>query len=316
MDVSIIMINYNTYELTCDALDCIFTYTQGLAYEVILIDNASPDGSGSRLAEKYENRIIFIQSYENLGTSKAFNLGAKRARGKYVLWLNTDILFTDDFVNVLYRYLEENNECGVCGGNLLDFGGRPTHSFRRDIPDCRQMCRDNSLFVQGYRKLYKKIFRKSPKLEYNYSGKPTEVGYVTGADMMIRRELFDEIGLFDEKIFMYCEESEFQFRVLKNTPYKIISVPYARMVHLEGASFGKNFNEKKFRIQLESSIYYLEKCYDKRSALKYLKSKKKAYILPRLAFCLLFKKDKAQECQTKRKIIGEYIGRYTAVKVQ
>ena len=77
MDVSVIMINYNTFSLTKDALDSIFRETKGIDYEVILIDNASPDGSGDRLSALYGNKIVYLQSGGNLGTSKAFNIALK-----------------------------------------------------------------------------------------------------------------------------------------------------------------------------------------------------------------------------------------------
>ena len=88
MDVSVIIINYNTFDLTKAALESIFLHTKELCYEVILVDNASPDGSGERLRELFEDRLVYIQAGGNLGTSRSFNLGLARAAGKYVLWLN------------------------------------------------------------------------------------------------------------------------------------------------------------------------------------------------------------------------------------
>ena len=96
MDVSVIMINYNTFDLTKDALNSIFENTKDLTYEIILVDNASPDGSGEKLKELFQDKIVYLQSGGNLGTSKAFNLGLKRASGKYILWLNTDIHFQNN----------------------------------------------------------------------------------------------------------------------------------------------------------------------------------------------------------------------------
>ena len=98
MDVSVIMINYNTFDLTKDALESIFKHTEGLQYEIILIDNASPDGSGERLRDLFGEKIVYLQSGANLGTTKAFNLGLKQAKGKYILWLNTDILIKENFI--------------------------------------------------------------------------------------------------------------------------------------------------------------------------------------------------------------------------
>ena len=94
MDVSVIMINYNTFDLTKAAIESIFAHTEGISFEVILVDNLSPDGSGERLREIFKNKIIYLQSGGNLGTSKAFNLGLKQASGKYILWLLSNPFLT------------------------------------------------------------------------------------------------------------------------------------------------------------------------------------------------------------------------------
>ena len=114
MDVSVIMINYNTFELTQNALDSIFEYTSGLEYEIILIDNNSPDGSGEKLSAHFGDRIKYIQAGANLGTSKSFNLGLRAAGGKYVLWLNTDILIKENFIKKLSGALTAAYAAATC----------------------------------------------------------------------------------------------------------------------------------------------------------------------------------------------------------
>ena len=140
MDVSVIMINYNTFSLTKDALDSIFRETKGIDYEVILIDNASPDGSGDRLSALYGNKIVYLQSGGNLGTSKAFNIALKHASGKYVLWLNTDILLKENFIKKLFDYMESDPNCGICGGNLFNGRGEPTLSYDKELLTAGSPC--------------------------------------------------------------------------------------------------------------------------------------------------------------------------------
>lgn len=273
MDVSIIMINYNTFELTKNAIESIFEFTNGLEYELILIDNNSPDGSGEKLCDYFKEKIIYIQSGGNYGTSKSFNIGVKKSLGKYILWLNTDILIKENFIYKLFLYMEKDMKCGICGGNILDFNGKPMHSYREELPSLKSTKKDMSLFNMLIRKFKKRFYD-----QYNYSKKEKEVGYITGADMMIRRSVFDEIGLFDEEIFMYAEETEFTARMKKNTNYTVMSIPYAKIYHLEGASFNGNKNSlKKFEIVQNGVSIYMKKTYGLDTLLKYYNLKIKGY---------------------------------------
>ena len=217
MDVSIIIINYNTFDLTKNTIEYIQSKTSNIDYEIILVDNSSPDGSGEKLKTIFNNSINYIQAANNLGTSKAFNLGLKEAIGKYVLWLNPDVVINDNFIFALYKFMEENHDCGACGGNLLGRDMKPTHSFRTKIPSLKTISKDLNIT----HRIFKKLFKKSFDYEYNYKNKPIKVGYITGADLMIKKSILDDIGGFDENIFMYSEEVEFQYRLLNKTTYKI-----------------------------------------------------------------------------------------------
>lgn len=268
MDVSVIMINYNTFDLTKGALESIFARTQGLAYEIILVDNLSPDGSGERLRDLFGEKIVYLQSGGNLGTSKAFNLGLKHATGKYILWLNTDILIKENFIKKLFDYMECDPKCGICGGNVLDFQGKPAGSFRKDFLTARFYKRLYSIFWN----LVDRIPRK--RKDYNYSSHPMEVAWVGGVDMFVRNSVFSEVGGLDEVIFMYAEELEFQYRVKKLTDYTIMSVPDAHLYHLGGASTknnNKKFNEKWERLMLTGTPRYLYKWFGAEEVRKYLR---------------------------------------------
>ena len=297
------MINYNTFELTKAALNSIFDYTEGIEYEIVLVDNLSPDGSGEKLRDLFCNRITYLQSGGNLGTSKAFNLGLSKTTGKYVLWLNTDILIKDNFIKKLFDYMESDPTCGICGGNILDFNGKPAHSFRRVFPDLHEEWKDKSLIVATFRKLFRKPFFN----QYNYTHCPKRVGYITGADMMIRANLFKQVGGFDTDIFMYSEEVEFTWRVVNQTNMKIMSVPDAHIFHLEGASFGQknSFNERRFINGLKGSVIMYTKCYGAVVGKKYLKLLRRAYLKFIVITTLLFMRDKRAMYIKKRAIVTE-----------
>ena len=297
MDVSVIMINYNTFEFTKNALHSIFNYTKGIDYEVVLVDNLSPDGSGDKLRDLFGDQIKYIQSGGNLGTSKAFNIGLKNSTGKYILWLNTDILIKENFIKNLFDYMESNPQCGVCGGNLLDFKGRPVDSFRRAFEDVGTMRRRYSIFLN----LIKLIPHR--RFGYNYSNKPKRVAWVGGADMMVRRNVFDMVGGLDEVIFMYAEEMEFQYRVTKLTDYTIMSVPWAHMYHLENGSVKpkkKKFNEEWERLMLLGFPRYLYKWFDTKEIQKYLKIKING--ARKLKFISAIKGDKTQAERYRKQI--------------
>lgn len=297
MDVSVIMINYNTFDLTKDALESIFAHTQGLTYEIILVDNLSPDGSGEKLRDLFGEKIVYLQSGGNLGTSKAFNLGLKYATGKYVLWLNTDILIKENFIKKLFDYMESDPNCGICGGNVLDFEGKPAHSFDRKLFSGRSVKRESSLVHLVFRTL----FKKSLSYHYNYTGKPMEVGGIIGADMMIRTSLFGNVGQFDENIFMYGEETEFTYRVVHQTEYTVMSVPNALIYHLEGGSTvtKKIFKESKELIILKGEMTYLKKYYGRKDVLLFVQGLIKEARNKRFICALLRKKIMKEYYQNK-----------------
>ena len=303
MDVSIVMINYNTYDLTKNAIESIFTHTADLQYEIILVDNNSPDNSGDMLKNYFEDKIIYIQSGGNLGTSKAFNMGVREAKGKYILWLNTHILVSDNFVYNLFDYMEKDANCCICGGNLTNANNEPTHSYMLDLPSLKTVRKSNGLCHM----IKNKLTKCDIKNQYNFTDKPLGVGYITGADMMIRKSVIDEIGGFDEDIFMYAEECEFTFRMKQRTHYKVISVPTATMQHLEGASFGKEsaFNERRFRAMLNGNSIYFEKCYGKSTLIKYLRLLCRANLKLAVFNLILFRKSKAIANKKGRAIVKE-----------
>lgn len=270
MDVSIIMINYNTYELTKNALNSIYSYTKDLSYEIILIDNDSPDLSGEKLAVDFDGKIKYIQNAKNEGTSKAFNKCLEVAFGKYVLWLNTDIILFDNFIKKLFEYMENNSNCGICGGNVINVNKQPAHSFKKELITLKSIKKENAFL----RKILNRVFHRPFYDQYNFTDSPMQVGYVTGADMMIRKDLLDDIGGFNEEIFMYAEEVEFTYRMKQETNYTAMVIPYAKIIHLDGASSAKSeiksFNGKRIELMLTGNAKYFKLCFGNDEAIRYL----------------------------------------------
>jgi len=233
MDVSVIIINYNTISFIVNAIDSIFEKVEGVEYEIIVVDNNSSDNSKVVLAEKYGDKIIYFGLSENIGFGRANNEAAKIAKGRNLFFLNPDTVLLNNAVKILSNFLDDNPDVGCCGGNLYDADEKPAHSFSR-FSSPSIFSEINQLFL----KLPEKILY-GKNIFFNNTNKPLQVAYITGADLMIRKELFASFHGFDPDFFMYHEETELEYRI-KKAGYKIISVPHTQIIHLEGKSFQDN----------------------------------------------------------------------------
>ena len=251
MDVSVIIINYNTFEETKNCLDSVFERTSGVSFEVILVDNASTDQS--REMFEADARIQYVYNEKNLGFGRANNIGIERSTGRNILFLNSDTVLKNDAISILCRYLDEHPAVGIVGGNLYGRDGQPTHSYRRYLPSFY------SEISEALKGLPDRWFF-GDNAEFNHTGQPRRVKQITGADLMIRKKLIDEMGVcFDPDFFMYYEDTELCWRVLK-AGHEIVSVPQAEIVHLEGISGKKNQSVRKSQILRNSKNLYLRKC--------------------------------------------------------
>lgn len=245
MDVSIIIVNYNTKQLLADCLATVFEKTKDVAYEVIVVDNASTDGSEEYIIERFPN-IKWISSGENLGFGRANNLGAKYASGKYLFFLNSDTLLLNNAIRIFFDYAESHQyeKIGTLGSWLLDKNGTPNSSFGF-FP-----CATNEI---------KYLLGKYQLPISNDIIEEKNVDYITGADLFIEKRLFDEMDGFDKNIFMYYEETDLQYRIARRGLSRKV-IPGPRIIHLEGGSFeNKGLSLKRFLMAQTSYNYYLRK---------------------------------------------------------
>lgn len=222
MDVSIIVVNYNTEKLILNCLDSICEKTEGLDFEIIVVDNNSPN---KPQVLKVDSRIEYIQSETNLGFGKANNLGAQYAKGKYLFCLNPDTILINNAVKELYKFMIEHKDIGICGANLYQANMSAGHSYEMLSPGIRQE-------IINSRHCSSKRYNE----DFNITNSPKEVAHVVGAALMISKKLFNEIGGFDKDFFMYLEETYLCYQV-KQKGYRIYNVPSAKIIHLEGQSF-------------------------------------------------------------------------------
>ena len=263
--VSIIIINYKTAELVKNCIESVVDKSQNFSYEVIVIDNSDDDFEFNKLNDNLKDKnVSIINANGNLGFGRANNEAAKYAKGKYLFFLNSDTLLINNAIFSLYEYLENNDKFGIAGGNLYSANLIPANSFGVDGNNLK-----NRKKRTGIKALFNRFFRKK-RIDFNYSNEPIEVESICGADLMISKELFDEVGGFDENIFMYGEDDVLSFDVKEKTGKLTCCVPYAQIIHLENGSdkeksdfFVKNF--------VDGTYYRWKKICGEKVALKYLK---------------------------------------------
>lgn len=258
MDVSIIIVNYNTRELLQQCIDSIYKYTINVNFEIIIIDNASKDGSTDMVKSSYPE-VILIESKENLGFGRANNWGAKHASGTYLLLLNSDTILLENSIKILYDFFESANNpiLAVIGCKLLDINKRPHISYG-NFPTIRQ-----ELFEYGLSRIFRRYYLTKLSPSVRDAGRQIkEVDYIMGADLFFKRKIFEQVNGFDEDFFLYYEETEICFR-LKKQGFRIQWVPLTSIIHYIGAS-GNQTKEFNYWIleQLHKSKYlYYRKCH-------------------------------------------------------
>ena len=247
--VSVIIVNYNTKHLLKDCISSIYKITQNVSFEIIVVDNNSADGSESMVVDNF-SEVIFIQSGSNLGFGNANNLGLSLAKGQLIFFLNSDTILLNNAIKVLADFLTANPSVAVCGGNLFDIELNPAISFSQSLPGIGSDL--DVLFGNFFSKLYYKN-----NISFNYSNSPLLIdGFISGADMMIRKSILEKVGCFDPDFFMYYEETELTWRI-KKAGFKIASVPDAKIIHLEGAS--EAIKEKSINRSNKSKYLYYKK---------------------------------------------------------
>lgn len=239
--------------MTAECIKSVIDKTKDLTYEIILVDNASTDGS-REFFEKNQH-IIYLYNSENLGFGRANNLGLKIAKGRNILFLNSDTLLINNAIKVLSVYLDNHNEVGAVGGNLFSFDRKPAMSFQRLRPSLSWEI--NQLFFN----LPLRLRYGKTATYFNTSNQPVKVGYIMGADLMIRKDIIDRIGCFDPQFFMYFEETDLCHRIAKSG-YALHVIPNAEIIHHEGKSFANSTQKSKInpkRIEMfetSRTVYY------------------------------------------------------------
>jgi len=255
-EISIIIINYNTADLTFDCIQSINKFENNKSIEFIIVDNASKKEDFDNLQLKLSNfdSVKIIRSKINLGFAAGNMLGYQYANGNYIAFINSDVLFTSPVLNQLKKFILENPDAGVCGPQILNANLEETTSFRHF---------EGLRYKLFGKKLLEATSPNKPSMRKKYK-EPISVDFIIGSFMFFNLEAFKKIGGFDCNTFLYYEETDVCFR-LKKMGYKTYFIPTLRYIHLEGKSSTVNLN-----LKLEHLISYLYITRKNFGFLKYL----------------------------------------------
>lgn len=228
--VSIIILSYNTKELLRECLKSLYKNLKGISFEVIIVDNASTDGTSEVVSNFIRqlggSKFKLVENDKNYGFSKGNNIGAKKAKGEYLLFLNSDTEMQDNGLAGMVEFLKSHMGVGILGGRLKNMNG----SLQKSVGTFYTLFNVFLMLFGG-----EKIggLRKSPS-------HISQVDWVSGAFMMIRQELFRKLKGFDEHFFMYMEDMEICFRA-KKLGFSTYFYPDISILHKELGSSNRTF---------------------------------------------------------------------------
>jgi GT2 family glycosyltransferase len=252
VDVSIVIINFNTYKLTTECIKSVQALTHNVSFEIILVDNASTEVDAKVFAEKFPT-ITLVRSLQNIGFAKGNNLGIEKAKGKFVLLLNSDTIFLNNVVNILRDFLQGHPSVAAVGGRLEYPNGEPQHCCQR-FPSVRY-----KLFE--LLRLQKILSRKlSGRILLGFFFDYQSIAYpdwIWGTCFMFRRELLQLLP--DQKLaddfFMYGEDVQWCLEYRK-LGHRVAFEPAARIVHYMGKSGAIKSGMMKKNMQELMNRYY------------------------------------------------------------
>ncbi|MDD5043302.1 MAG: glycosyltransferase family 2 protein [Patescibacteria group bacterium] len=253
MDLSIIIVSWNVKNLLQKCLESIYRETKNISFEIFVIDNASTDGSAEMVRNNFP-QVKLIVNKKNEGFAKGNNQGIKESHGDFILILNPDTEILDGAIEKTLDFIKSKKDAGIVGCQILNADKTIQPSVRR-FPSFWPIF----LIFLKLPKLFSNLSTVSRYLatDFNYQSM-AEVEQVMGAFILIKRELFEKVGLFDEKFFIWFEEVDLCKRAQKNG-YKVYFAPLGKIIHYGGQSFAQQKVIKKQWLFFRSAWYYFIK---------------------------------------------------------
>lgn len=247
--LAIVIVTYNSIAEIDDCLRSLVGHTDPFPTTITVVDNASSDGTADHVRRGWPS-VRVIESGGNLGFSKANNIGIRATASDYVLLMNPDTVAPPGAIQTLVRGLASHPEAAIAGARLLSERGFPELSWGSPITPWGEL--KQMVFSRLYHRKIRRIVRKMDRL----SRQPREVGWVTGACMVIRRPDLEAVGGLDERFFMYTEDVDLCVQMTKRGR-RVLYVAAAEVLHYRGRSAAKNQDMERLRQQ--SHIAYYEK---------------------------------------------------------
>lgn len=262
-NVSYIIVTWNNADIIGECIDSLFHYSP-VHNEVIVVDNASTDGTCEFIRERYKSRVRLIEAGANLGFSKANNLGLTYAEGDYIFFVNPDVIFIEDIITPMIRVLTENKDIGIVSPCLV-YKNLSYQISTCNFPSAGKVFWDEAHFYKLLSKSKKMI-----KAQAHYTG--TEDRYVDwtyGAAHLCRAEEVKKVGGYPQYYFMYGEDTEFCMLFLKQLRKRTYYLGSSKLIHLGGYSEKQVVNSKKIIYGTKAAMFFVNKYYGKMALLRY-----------------------------------------------
>jgi GT2 family glycosyltransferase len=253
MNVSIIIVSYNTKEFVIDCIESVYKYTSEVKFEIIVVDNNSTDGTLGEIRRKFPE-VVILESLQNLGFGKANNLGSKIAKGEFLFFLNSDTILLNNAVKMFYDFLNKNRSMNIhfVGCMLFDKLKKIIHSGGT-FPSMLGIIES-----QVVRYLFGNIDNNKTDV-ITRKDDFIEVNYITGADLFVSSDIFSKLNGFDEDFFMYYEDTDLQKRA-EYFGYSRVLIWGPEIFHLEGGSKdSSNYSIRRSLMVHKSMLTYFRK---------------------------------------------------------
>jgi N-acetylglucosaminyl-diphospho-decaprenol L-rhamnosyltransferase len=253
VDLSIIIVNWNSQEYLRQCLESMKGRCEGLQVEIIVVDNASFDGSQRMVSEQFPE-VVFLQSEVNLGFSRANNLGFARSKGEIILLLNPDTELIQGVLKRGVEFLRSEERGGAVGVRLLNTDGSVQTSCVQSLPTLLNQMLDSEIL----RRAFPRSRLWGTEVLAVHREQPAEVEAVSGAFLMVKRSAFEQVGLLSEDYFMYAEDIDLCW-TLRKAGYRIYYLGDCQVTHHGGKSAGKQVNHFSDLAQREALFQYFRK---------------------------------------------------------
>lgn len=251
LDLSIVIVNWNTRDLLRDCLRSVYDSEGDFAFETVVVDNCSDDGSAAMVRDEFPH-VHLIESDINGGYAYANNLGLRHVQARYYLLLNPDTLLPSNALRDMLAFMEAYPEAGMAGPKLVMANGELDLACRRSFPTP-----ENSFYkLFGLSRLFPKSKRFGQyNLTYLDPDEMAEVDSVVGAFMIVRREVIEQVGLLDEQYFMYAEDLDWALRA-KQARWKVYYYPRVTVLHYKRQASKQNQRKAQYEFWRAMYIFY------------------------------------------------------------